>query len=78
MLSFILYKNGVEQLEIIADNQGIDDLIHYLESIKVQKDHMHLIIGSEINEFPINYNRKDIVTFAKHVRIEYEDTKQWD
>jgi hypothetical protein len=44
----------------------------------VQKDHMHLIIGSEINEFPINYNRKDIVTFAKHVRIEYEDTKQWD
>ena len=78
MLSFIVYKTALEELEIVADSQGIDDLIHYLQGIKKAKDHMHLIIGSEINEYPINDDRKDIVDFAKQVRIEYADTNQWD
>lgn len=48
MLSFITYRDAIEQVEIIADEQGIDELISYLNYIKVNKDHMHLTIGSEL------------------------------
>ncbi|MDR1876330.1 MAG: hypothetical protein LBQ84_01755 [Flavobacteriaceae bacterium] len=46
MLSFITYKDLPEQIEIVADRQGIEELIQYLKEIKRDKDHMHLLIMS--------------------------------
>ncbi len=77
MLSFITYKNLPEQLEIVADEDGIDDLIHYLQSVKKSKDHMHLIIDTEINRYPLPSNRED-VTYAKSVRLEFANTDHWE
>lgn len=76
MLSFIGYAEAKEQIEIVADEQGIDDLILYLQVIKESKDHMHLVIDSEVNSYPIS-NPKAGVTVIKHVRLEYADTEQW-
>lgn len=72
MLSFIAYKNAPEQIEIVADEKGINDLILYLEGIKRDKDHMHLIMDSEINSYPVSEDRKDVVTIIKQVRLEYQ------
>ena len=76
MLSFIGFEKATEQIEIVADEQGIDDLISYLQGIKSGKDHMHLIIDSEINPFPIVESDFG-VTVIKHVRLEYADSSQW-
>jgi len=76
MLSFIGYTDAKEQIEIVADEQGIDDLILYLQGIKEGRDHMHLIINSEIDSYPVS-NPKTEVTVIKHVRLEYADTEQW-
>jgi len=76
MLSFIGYTDAKEQIEIVADEQGIDDLILYLQGIKQGKDHMHLIIDSEIETYPVS-NSKTGVTVIKHVRLEYANTEQW-
>lgn len=78
MLSFITFIDAPEQLEIVADNKGIEELISYLEEIKKNNDHTHLIIDSEIDPFPITGNRKGKTLFAKHVRLEHLDTKEWE
>lgn len=78
MLSFITFRDAPEQLEIVADDQGIQELIQYLEGIKKNKDHMHLIIDSEINPFPISGKREGKTLFAKHVRLEYCDSISWE
>ncbi len=75
MISFITYKDAIEQVEIVADEQGIDELISYLQGIKKQKDHMHLIIDSEINPYPISKKMKGKTFYAKHVRLEYAEEK---
>lgn len=77
MLSCITYKEAPEEIEVIADDQGIEDLILYLEGIKKGKDHMHLIFDSEINNYPIPSERKKLVNVVKHVRLEYATTNQW-
>ena len=78
MLSFITYSSSTDQIEIVADKQGIDDLILYLEGIKKDKDHMHLIIDTEINDYPISEERKEKIIIVKHVRLQYADSKEWD
>lgn len=78
MLSFITFKDAPEQLEIVADDQGIEELINYLEGIKRDQDHMHLIIDSEINPYPISQMREGKTLYAKHVRLEYSSTSSWD
>lgn len=78
MLSFITFKDAPEQLEIVADDHGIKNLIEYLEGIKKGKDHMHLVIDNEINPFPISKNRKGKTLFAKHVRLEYLKSTLWE
>jgi len=78
MLSFITYKNHPEQIEIVGDENGLQKLIFYLNEVKRSKDHIHLIIGSEIDEFPIPEVRKSIVGSAKAVRIEYGKNKDWE
>lgn len=77
MLSLITYKNAPEQIEIIGDSDGIDDLILYLQGIKDARDHMHLIIHSEIEEYPIPEHRKSEVIIIKQVRLEFADTNIW-
>ena len=78
MISFITFKDAPEQLEIVVDEQGIKELIVYLEYVKKSKDHMHLTIGSEINPFPIHGIRKGKTLYAKHVRLEFCDSKAWE
>lgn len=77
MLSFITYKEVPEQLEIIGDSEGLQELIDYLIAIQDSKDHMHLTIDSEINPYPISEKMKGTTSFAKHVRLEYNDTNSW-
>ncbi|MBD2703324.1 hypothetical protein IC229_21950 [Spirosoma sp. BT702] len=76
MLSFIGYTDAKEQIEIVADEQGIDDLILYLQGIKEGKDHMHLIVDSEIDAYPVSSSKAG-VTVIKHVRLEYANREQW-
>jgi len=78
MISVITYKNIPEQIEIVADEQGIDELIDYLESVKKSKDHMHLIIDCEIDEYPIAEKMKDVTTYAKSMKLEFNETKMWN
>ena len=77
MLSFITYKNHPEQIEIVGDENGLQELIYHLNEVKRSKDHIHLIIGSEIDEFPIPEVRKSILGSAKAVRIEYSKSEDW-
>lgn len=77
MLSFITYKSAPEQLEILADEKGLEELISYLQHLKDAKDHMHLIIDSEIDRYPLPPNRPEVL-YAKQIRIEYADSKQWE
>lgn len=77
MLSFITYKIAPEEVEIVADASGIDDLIHYLQGIKDGQDHMHLIMDSEINDYPIPSERRNQIVVVRQVRLEYADAAQW-
>lgn len=73
MISFVTFIDAPEQLELIVDDKGIDELIDYLNYIKKDKDHMHLILGNELEEVPIYGERKGKTIIAKHVRLEYFD-----
>jgi hypothetical protein len=73
MLSFLTYKDATEQLEIIVDNKGIDDLIKYLKFIKEKNDHIHLLIDTELDNYSIPKGRENIVSCAKKVTIYFED-----
>ena len=77
MLSFITYKDAMQQIEIVADEEGINDLIQYLESIKKDKDHMHLIIDTELNAYPISSEMSKTVFYVKSVRLEYAKSEVW-
>ena len=50
MLSIITYKNIPEQIEIVADTEGINELFEYLESVMISKDHMHLITSVALSK----------------------------
>ncbi len=76
MLSFIGCETANESIEIIADEQGIDDLIQYLQGIKAAKDHMHLIFTSEIDSYPIEDSGSGII-IIKDVRLQYADSDVW-
>ena len=77
MLSILTFIDAPEQIEIVGDENGLDELISYLEGIKEQKDHMHLVLDSELVEFPIGEERVNKTLNAKHVRLEYLDSKEW-
>ncbi len=77
MLSIITYKDVPEEIEIIADEIGIDDLIGYLQYIKKSKDHIHLTIDTELNSYPISSKMSQITKYAKSARIEYNDSSKW-
>ena len=72
MLYLINYKNNPEGIEIYFDDEGVDELIDYLSSLKSEKDHMHLIAGNELTEeSQIEIKNKNAVV-VKHVRLQYE------
>ena len=71
MLSFITYKNVPEQIEILLDETGIDDMILYLTSLKRTKDHLHLIVGNELDSYAVLPDQEPIICSVKHVRLEY-------
>jgi len=76
MLSFIAFAKAPEQIEIVADAAGIDELISYLEGIKRDKDHMHLLIGNELDTYPIPVERQAQVYSLKSVLLQYEEPEQ--
>jgi hypothetical protein len=59
MIKFETDSNG-EGVEIIFDSNGIDEFIAYLQSIKKENDHLHLLVGNELSEEKV-----------KHVKIVY-------
>lgn len=71
MLSFITYKQVPEQIEILFDEQGVEDLILYLQSLKQGQDHMHLLVGNELDSYEVLPERDDIICSVKHVRLEF-------
>jgi hypothetical protein len=77
MLSFITFKDAPEQIEIVADERGLQELIDYLTFLKKSKDHMHLTIDNEINAFRSNNERKGKTLYSKSVRLEYCKTESW-
>lgn len=72
MLSFIIYKDSA-QVEIVADSDGIDELISYLQEVKNDKDHMHLIEGNELYDYPLHPERKSFLSCASKVDIYFEE-----
>jgi hypothetical protein len=77
MLSFITSKRAPEDLEILVDSQGIDELIEYLQGIKRDKDHMHLNIDTELDSYPLPENVFGKVFYAKHVKLQYTPSDDW-
>lgn len=71
MLSFITYKQVPEQIEILFDEKGLEDLILYLQSLKQTQDHMHLLIGNELDNYEVLPERDNIICSVKHVRLEF-------
>ena len=65
MIKFETDSNG-EGVEIIFDSNGIDEFISYLQSIKKEHDHMHLLVGNELSEEKVN-DKENID--VKHVKI---------
>lgn len=76
MLSFITYKQVPEQLEILFDEKGIEDMILYLQSLKKMKDHIHLSVGNELDNYEVLPERNSIVCSVKYVRLEYIEKSQ--
>ena len=77
MISFITYKNIPEQVEIVLDDQGIEDLISYLEEIRKTKDHFHLTIDTELDNYPVAESMQKKTINAKSVRLEFAETVKW-
>ncbi|MCG3167163.1 MAG: hypothetical protein POELPBGB_02947 [Bacteroidia bacterium] len=61
-----------EGVEIYIDSDGINELINYLNFIKNEEDHMHLVAGNELSEGLNQKGNKCI----KHVRLVYIDKNE--
>lgn len=66
MISFEIDEKN-EGVEIYLDEQGVDELVRYLNYIKKEHEHMHLISGNELNENILQEKNKII----KHVKLIY-------
>lgn len=64
MIKFEIENHGVD---ILLDNDGIEELMKYLQFIKTNDESIHLTAGNELSEDP-SQNGKNIV---KHVKIVY-------
>ena len=61
--------NTKKGIEVILNNEGINELINYLNLIKETKDHLHLVAGNELDESN-SQNGNDIIA---HVKLVYTD-----
>lgn len=78
MLSFITFVDSLEQVEIVVDEEGAKDLIQYLEYVVKNKNHMHLVIDTELDPYPIGDDRIGKTLNAKHVRVEFSEKSNWE
>jgi hypothetical protein len=67
MIKFETDSNG-EGVEIIFDSNGMDEFISYLQYIRKENDHMHLLAGNELSEEKVSDKAN---TNVKHVKIVY-------
>lgn len=52
-------------VELLLDSEGVDELVQYLEEIRRDRDHVHLIIGHELSSGPSESG----LSIAQHVKI---------
>lgn len=78
MFSIIIDKEVPEDIDILLDDSGIEELINYLKFIQKEKDHMHLVVGNELDVYPIVEKIKEEVINVKHARLQYMDSKKWN
>jgi hypothetical protein len=64
MIQFEIEKDK-QSVEVYLNSAGIDELIRYLNFIKENQGHYHLIIGNELSESLINTNN----VIVKHVNL---------
>lgn len=66
MISFELNSNKTG-IDVFLDKDGVDELISYLNFIKKNDDHFHLLIGNELKETPM----VETNTIIKQVNLMY-------
>jgi hypothetical protein len=66
MITFEI-DSSKEGVEIYLDANGVDELIRYLNFIKNNQDHCHLVVGNELED-KLNQDDNKIV---KHVKLIY-------
>ncbi len=66
MISFELNSNQTG-IDVFLDKDGVDELIEYLNFIKNNDEHFHLLIGHELEENPI----EEANTIIKQVNLVY-------
>jgi hypothetical protein len=67
MIKFEL-EVGNQGVEILLDANGIDELIRYLQFIKLHDESLHLTVGNELNEEESQQNGYQAI---KHVKLIY-------
>lgn len=75
MITILTFKDAQEEIEILVDNQGVSDLIDYLEYVKELTDHIHLTIDTELDRIEIPNSRIGKSLIAKHATIEFINNK---
>lgn len=68
MISFESEKS-INNIYLLIDKEGIDDLIGYLNYIKHNNESFHLVLGNEIEENPIIKGNSAV----GHVKLIYLD-----
>jgi hypothetical protein len=68
MITFEI-DSSKEGVEVYLDANGVNELIRYLNFIKNNQDHYHLIVGNELDE-KVNQIDNRVV---KHVKLIYVD-----
>jgi len=68
MMTFEI-DSSKEGIEVYLDSNGVDELIRYLNYIKNNQDHYHLVAGNELDE---ERNQSDNI-LVKHVKLIYVD-----
>ena len=68
MIQFEIDKSKVG-IEVLLDDNGVDELINYLNFIKSNQESFHLLAGNELNECKSQSEN----VLIKHVKLIYID-----
>jgi hypothetical protein len=66
MIAFQGFKKSNDSIFIVLDNEGIDELINYLNFIKDVDSSIHL---NEGNELVVDDNIEDDMFYIPHVKL---------